>query len=97
MSSGISNTQATDMARLKWRCRRGLLELDLVFTRFVELRYGELSADMQQAFWRLLNEADNSILAWLQGTQRCTSPDLEQIIKIIIEAIEYKDKKIATT
>ncbi|MBE9516617.1 MAG: succinate dehydrogenase assembly factor 2 [Proteobacteria bacterium] len=90
----MNAAHADDMARLRWRCRRGLLELDLVFNRFVVNRYSTLDATMQQLFWGLLEEADNSILAWLNGTESCTDSDLNHIIKIIREDIDYKDKKI---
>lgn len=86
-----------EMARLRWRCRRGLLELDLVFNDFVDRRYASLDPPLQQAFWDLLEEGDNPILAWLHGTESCTVHKLKGIIKIIREDIDYKDKKIANT
>jgi antitoxin CptB len=86
-----------EMARLRWRCRRGLLELDLVFNDFVDRGYRLLDTQMQQAFWDLLEESDNPILAWLHGTDSCEDNNLKQIIKIIREDIDYKDKKITDT
>lgn len=83
-----------DLARLRWRCRRGLLELDLVFNDFVDRRYQSLDPQLQQAFWDLLEEGDNSILAWLHGTDSCDHNNLKKIIKKIREDIDYKDKKI---
>ena len=81
-----------EMARLRWRCRRGLLELDLVFNDFIDRRYRSLDSQLQQAFWDLLQEADNPILAWLHGTDDCDDQNLKQIIRIIREDIDYKDK-----
>lgn len=97
MALSAKNPHITDLSRLKWRCRRGLLELDLLFNRFVDDRYLSLDADMQQAFWSLLNETDHSILAWIQGTESCPSPKLKHIIRIIIQSIENKDKKITNS
>ena len=48
------------MERLRWRCRRGLLELDLLFEAFLEKRYSELPDSDKQAFVRLLEYQDGS-------------------------------------
>ncbi|MEY8216305.1 MAG: succinate dehydrogenase assembly factor 2, partial [Colwellia sp.] len=41
-------------ARLKWACRRGMLELDVLFIPFVDEAYDDLSAKDQRTFERLL-------------------------------------------
>ena len=49
-------------ARLRWRARRGLLENDLVLTRFLD-RYEEgLSDDDVSALTRLLELSDNDLM-----------------------------------
>ena len=48
--------------RIRWRCRRGLLELDLVLKAFLEHRYGELDAEQRRLFNELLEESDNDLL-----------------------------------
>lgn len=39
---------------LRWRCRRGMLELDTVLTEFLETAYPRLNPAQQQAFAELL-------------------------------------------
>jgi antitoxin CptB len=53
--------------RLRWQCRRGLLELDLLFGRFLERGYHALTEPDRQAFRMLLREPDARVLAWFQG------------------------------
>jgi antitoxin CptB len=53
--------------RLRWRCRRGLLELDVWLARYVEARLAELSEAERGLLERLLQEADADLLAWLNG------------------------------
>ncbi|MGH8657462.1 MAG: succinate dehydrogenase assembly factor 2 [Gammaproteobacteria bacterium] len=53
--------------RLKWRCRRGVRELDLVLGEFLEKRFGTLSRNEQELFGHLLDQNDQDILAWLAG------------------------------
>ena len=69
------------LRRLRWRCRRGLLELDLVFQRFLDRQYTSLNADDKAAFHRLLELQDNTLLAYLHGNEIPTDSDLIQIIK----------------
>jgi antitoxin CptB len=47
--------------RIRWHCRRGLLELDLVLDRFLETRYGQLTAQQKDALSRLLDLPDNDL------------------------------------
>jgi antitoxin CptB len=51
--------------RLRWRCRRGMRELDIVFERFLEHDFEHLSADQQTHFAALLEVPDPDIYAWL--------------------------------
>ncbi|MGA0024775.1 MAG: succinate dehydrogenase assembly factor 2 [Burkholderiales bacterium] len=57
----------SDLDRIRWQCRRGMLELDLVLNRFVEQDLAGLDAAQLQAFKDLLAEADTHLLAWVMG------------------------------
>jgi succinate dehydrogenase flavin-adding protein (antitoxin of CptAB toxin-antitoxin module) len=48
-----------ELERVRWRCRRGLLELDIVLGRFVEQHYAGLNELQQVAFDVLLDMPDN--------------------------------------
>ena len=48
--------------RIRWRCRRGLLELDLVLERFLERRFEGLDGELLRRFDELLDEPDNDLL-----------------------------------
>lgn len=61
--------EADCLRRLRWRCRRGLLELDLWLARFAETGLSQLSDEECSAFEALLEEADADLLAWLEGRQ----------------------------
>jgi antitoxin CptB len=59
------NTHQSDPAnrtRLRWRARRGLLENDLILTRFLDAHEDNLSDDDVDALTRLLDLADNPLL-----------------------------------
>lgn len=71
------------LRRLRWRCRRGLLELDLVFQKFLDQRYLTLEADDRERFHKLLEVQDNTLLAYLNGAEVPGDPDLIKIIRKI--------------
>jgi len=61
--------------RLRWRCRRGLLELDVLFDRFLETEYDRLGLNERRAFEALLELPDQLLLDWLsEGHQPPNEP-----------------------
>ena len=55
------------MNRLRWRCRRGLLENDLILARFLQARGTTMTADELTALNRLLDLADNDLWDLIVG------------------------------
>ena len=53
------NNKDTEQRRLAWRCRRGLLELDIVLQRFVAQQFTDLSDAELTALDALLELSDN--------------------------------------
>ena len=69
------NTHQSDpanRARLRWRSRRGLLENDLILTRFLDANEATLSDEDVDALTLLLDLADNPLLDLLLAR---TEPD----------------------
>jgi antitoxin CptB len=54
-------------ARLRWRARRGLLENDIILTRFLDAQESTLSDDEVDAFSRLMDLADNDLMSLLMA------------------------------
>jgi antitoxin CptB len=59
----------TELDRLRWRCRRGLLENDLILTRFLDARDGRISDQEVVALDRLLALSDNELWDLIAGRQ----------------------------
>lgn len=66
----------TEARRLAWRCRRGLLELDIVLQRFVAASFKTLTSQELFALDALLELPDNDFWALL-STENTLSLDLE--------------------
>ena len=64
---------AVVIERLKWRSRRGLLELDLVFQRYWIANDGTLGPEEAKVLERLLRLPDNDLLDLVMG--RATARD----------------------
>ena len=50
-----------ELERVRWRCRRGLLELDIILKRFVDIYYAKLDETEIQQFETLLDLSDNDL------------------------------------
>ena len=56
-----------NLERVRWRARRGLLELDIILGRFIEVHYGQLDDAEKQAFETLLDMPDNPLWDMIAG------------------------------
>jgi antitoxin CptB len=68
--------------RIRWQCRRGLLELDLVLARFLERHLDNLSGAQLAAFQRLLQYPDNDLWDLASGKMTAPDPETASIIKL---------------
>jgi antitoxin CptB len=62
-----TETLDTATASLRWQCRRGMLELDLLLGTFLDKGYAVLTRQAQEDFKRLLALPDPTLYAWLIG------------------------------
>lgn len=75
-------------SRLKWACRRGMLELDVLFMPFVEEAFDELDDDKKLVFERLLTCDDPDLFAWFMGHQQCDDPELADMVSHILGRVK---------
>ncbi|MFT6195451.1 MAG: antitoxin CptB [Cognaticolwellia sp.] len=74
--------------RLRWACRRGMLELDILFMPFVEQAYDELSSEYKATFERLLECQDPELFAWFMGHETCEDKELNAMVQIILQRVK---------
>lgn len=60
---------AVELNRLRWRCRRGMLENDLILTRFLDARGQAITEPELVGLDRLLGLGDNELWDLLSGRQ----------------------------
>ena len=71
---------ASRLSRLRWRCRRGMLELDLVLERFLGENYAQLTAQQRQEFEALLELEDHELWQRVRS-DAATASVVEQMLR----------------
>ncbi len=59
--------QSEKMAKIKWTCRRGMLELDYILNEFLERKLLTLSEEALDALLVYLENPDPDLYSWLMG------------------------------
>ena len=70
-----------EIDRIRWRCRRGLLELDLVLAAFVRDEMERLPAADVALFGRLLDASDNDLWDWVSARSEPADPRLAGLVR----------------
>ena len=74
MSAPLPAAGPQDLGRLRWRCRRGMKELDILLARYLDRHFCSAPIQEQDAFRRLLDAQDTDLYAYCLGSER---PPLE--------------------
>ena len=72
--------EARDSAKLRWRCRRGMKELDVLLLRFLEREYPQASPADRQAFARIIELQDPELFGYLVTRTVVADPSLSHVI-----------------
>ena len=72
MTEHLNDTEQHEakVARIKWACRRGMLELDLFFKQFLETDFQKMTNQELDDFLIFLENPDPDLYAWLMGYQK---------------------------
>ncbi|MDH5546779.1 MAG: succinate dehydrogenase assembly factor 2 [Gammaproteobacteria bacterium] len=68
---------------LRWACRRGMLELDILMGDFFDRHYDELNEHDQQLFQQLLRFPDQDLHAFFLGNEEPQQRELIRVIDIV--------------
>jgi len=72
-----------ELERVRWRSRRGLLELDIILGRFIEKNYAGLDEAERQAFEEMLDMPDNPLWDMIAGRQEATHAEQQSLLEKI--------------
>ena len=80
-------TDEAELRRLRWRCRRGMRELDQLLTRWLDRRWTHASEAERGAFLRLLDCEDDRLWAWFLGHEHPADADIDALVRDIRESL----------
>ena len=66
----LGEADPKELGKLRWRCRRGMQELDVLLTRYVNERFCGASNLEQDLFKELLETRDTDLYAYCLGLER---------------------------
>ncbi len=73
----------SELARLRWLCRRGMKELDVLMTHYLEHHYPGASVEEQQAFESLLEMPDPELYNLVLGRSESDDKDIARVIELL--------------
>lgn len=76
------NDLIDNLPKLRWACRRGMLELDVLLGNFLNEAYVDLSNEQKLSFVGLLQTTDPELFSWLLGASTPTA-QFEIIVSMI--------------
>lgn len=78
-----SDTEATELSRIRWRCRRGMRELDQLFERYLDRCWATDSEAERALFLRLLDSEDDKLWRWFMGYEAAEDVEIASIVQRI--------------
>ncbi|MBI2316476.1 MAG: succinate dehydrogenase assembly factor 2 [Betaproteobacteria bacterium] len=72
-----------ELRRLKWNCRRGMLENDLALERFLDKHARSLEGERLRAFKALLDCPDSELRELLSGRREAGDAALREIVRLV--------------
>lgn len=76
-----------DLARIRWQCRRGMLELDALLSDFVEQHYLALTPPQRNSFHSLLGYPDQMLFDYFFGQSVPIDKDVAYVIQWIRRSV----------
>ena len=73
----------SEEARLRWRCRRGMRELDRLLERYLDRAWATASEDERGVFLQLLDSEDDRLWRWFLGHETAPDAALDLLVRRI--------------
>lgn len=80
-----------ELSQLRWHCRRGIKEVDVLLQYYLEHRYPQASLVEQSTFKTLLALPDVQVCAYLMGSQKPTDDLISKLVEKVKQLYLIKD------
>jgi antitoxin CptB len=81
-------TDHSEISRLRWQCRRGMKELDVVLVRWLERDFAAADAAQRAAFAALLRLEDDVLWKLMLGRERTG----DEAMDALLERLRHADR-----
>ena len=78
--------QILGYSELKWRCRRGMLELDILLNTYLDSNYNTMSGEQGVLFSRMLDYPDQVLFDLLLGNMQSSDQNIDRLVTDIRRA-----------
>lgn len=76
--------------RLRWQCRRGMLELDQILMPFLDYGYRQLDQARRADFTHLLSQQDQDLSNWFMSRAIPDDPRLHDLVRHILAVVSAR-------
>ena len=83
----MNQQQSCVKSDLRWQCRRGMLELDLLLNGFLDEKYHQLTIDEKNQFKNLLDYPDQTLFDLLMGNMQSSDNNVMLLISKVNEKL----------
>lgn len=83
-------TDRTELNRLLWQSRRGMLELDVLLVPFSQEVYATLDEEDQRRYRKLLTCEDQDMFGWFMEREEPEDPDFYRMVRMILDRVQPK-------
>ncbi len=67
MTTSINAAEYAEVKRLRWQCRRGMREMDMLLERWLDNHFADASEATRRHFAALLQTEDDLLWDWLMA------------------------------
>jgi len=78
-------SEDAELRRLRWRCRRGMRELDQLMLRYLDAGWPAASEAERAVFLQLLDTEDDKLWRWFMGRERPEDTALDGLVARILD------------
>jgi len=76
----MSEADEAELRRLRWKCRRGMRELDQLFGRYLDRAWRQSSEAERGVFLRLLETEDDRLWHWFMGHETSDDGEIQTLV-----------------
>ena len=79
----MTGADEAELRRLRWKCRRGMRELDQLLGRYLDRQWRQGSEAEHGVFLRLLETEDDRLWHWFMGHETAADVEIQTLVERI--------------